>query len=198
MQHVWEFFCGENIDLDILTDVHTFSPYWLRKIVFRMPSVCVYVSSVCTYISIVTWWSDCRMVLDWRSDLLDSLIQLVTTLYNSLLHTHTHTHTLVSPVTSSLAVALLRLPKADVPLALSSRTITGLSYSFSQQQLTTTEPQQFSDWLTDWLTQSPTKQLSSSQLIELTLTTCNCPACNISARTVQKTLFLCCCLQAVV
>jgi hypothetical protein len=38
------------------------------------------------------------------SDLLDSLIQRVTALYNSILHTHTHTHVhkMVSTVTSSL------------------------------------------------------------------------------------------------
>jgi hypothetical protein len=62
----------------------------------------------------------------------------------------------------------------------SSRTIPGLS--FSQEQLTTTEPQQFSNWLTDSLTHQP---------IQLTLT--NCPAYNISARTAQKTLFHYCC-----
>jgi hypothetical protein len=42
--------------------------------------------------------SDYRRGLDWWSDLLDSLIQRVTTLYSSLLHTHT----LVSTATSSL------------------------------------------------------------------------------------------------
>jgi hypothetical protein len=36
---------------------------------------------------------DYRRVLDRWSDLFDSLIQRVTALYNSLLHTHTHTHT---------------------------------------------------------------------------------------------------------
>jgi hypothetical protein len=45
--------------------------------------------------NIVTWWSDYGRVLEWWSDLLDSLIQGVTTLYSSLLHTHTHTHTTV-------------------------------------------------------------------------------------------------------
>jgi hypothetical protein len=35
---------------------------------------------------IVTWWSDYRRVLDWRSDLLDSLIQRVTTFYSSVRH----------------------------------------------------------------------------------------------------------------
>jgi hypothetical protein len=35
-------------------------------------------------------WSDYRRVLDWWSDLLDSLIQRVITLYSSLLHTHAH------------------------------------------------------------------------------------------------------------
>jgi hypothetical protein len=37
---------------------------------------------------IVTWLHDYRRVLDWRSNLLDSLIQRVTTHYNSLLQTH--------------------------------------------------------------------------------------------------------------
>jgi hypothetical protein len=40
-------------------------------------------------------FSDYRRGLDWWSDLLDSLIQRVTTLYSSLLHTHIHTHTSV-------------------------------------------------------------------------------------------------------
>jgi hypothetical protein len=44
----------------------------------------------------VTWWSDYRRVLDWWSDLLDTLIQRVTTLTG---------HTLVTSVTSSLDVA---------------------------------------------------------------------------------------------
>jgi hypothetical protein len=35
----------------------------------------------------VTWFSDFRRVLDWWLDLLDSLIQCVTTLYSTLLHT---------------------------------------------------------------------------------------------------------------
>jgi hypothetical protein len=85
-------------------------------------------SNGCTRYNIVMCWSDCRRGLDWLSDLLDSLIQLVTTLDSSLLHTHTHTHTLVYVVTSSLAVAWYRLSTTDVPLPLGSRTIPGLRY----------------------------------------------------------------------
>jgi hypothetical protein len=82
-------------------------------------------------------------------------------------HTHTHTHTLVSTVTSSLFVAWWQLRTAVIPLPLGSRTITGLRYHFSQQQLTTTVPQQSSNSLhsTDYF-----------HSIE-------CPAYNISART---------------
>jgi hypothetical protein len=42
---------------------------------------------------VVTWQEcDYRWVFDWWSDLLDSLIQGVTTLYNLLLHTHSSVH----------------------------------------------------------------------------------------------------------
>jgi hypothetical protein len=61
--------------------------------------------------------------LDLWPDLLDSLIQRVTTVYSSLLHTHTSVHTHVFT-----AVAWQRLPYVDVPLPLGSRTVRGLSY----------------------------------------------------------------------
>jgi hypothetical protein len=54
---------------------------------------------------------DYRRGLDWWPDLLDSLIQRVTTLYSSLLHTHTSVHSHVFTV-----VAWLRLPTATEPL----------------------------------------------------------------------------------
>jgi hypothetical protein len=118
---------------------------------------------------IVTSYGDYRRVLDWWSDLFDALIQHMTTRYNSLLYTqtqHTHKHTLMSIVTSSLAVARWRLPTAEVPLRLCSRTAPASASRFSQQQLITTELQQScnslshsltnslhsTDWLTDWLT----------------------------------------------
>jgi hypothetical protein len=67
--------------------------------------------------------------LDHRGGLgliLDSLIERVTTFYNSPLHTHTHTHTrtIMSTVTSTLAVARQRIPTANVALTLGSRIIT--------------------------------------------------------------------------
>jgi hypothetical protein len=46
----------------------------------------------------------------------------------TLQFTVTHTHTPVFTVTSLLAVVWYRLPKAEVPLPLVSRTVPGLSY----------------------------------------------------------------------
>jgi hypothetical protein len=40
------------------------------------------------FVHIVTCTSDYRRDVDWQLDSLDSLIQRVTTLYNSLLHIH--------------------------------------------------------------------------------------------------------------
>jgi hypothetical protein len=78
---------------------------------------------------------DCRRVFDWWPDLLDSLIQCVTTLYSSPLyararahtHTHTHTHTLLSTLTS-LMLLLRSGFNCWRPLPLGSRTVPGLSY----------------------------------------------------------------------
>jgi hypothetical protein len=89
---------------------------------------------------IVTWlW--CVWVLDWWSDLLysfdtapDYFLQFTV----ACACTHRHTYTKESTVMSSLA------------LSPASATI------FSQEQLTMTQPQQFSDWLTDWFSHSPT------------------------------------------
>jgi hypothetical protein len=67
---------------------------------------------------------DYRRVLDWWSDLLDSLIHRVATIYSSLLHTQTSVHSHVFT-----AVAWHRLPTtADVLLPLGSRTGPGFSY----------------------------------------------------------------------
>jgi hypothetical protein len=52
-------------------------------------------------------------------------MQRVTTFYISLLHTHTSIHN-----HSFTAVACSRLPTADVPLPLGSRTVPSLSYKF--------------------------------------------------------------------
>jgi hypothetical protein len=54
------------------------------------------------------------------------------------------TFCLLSLLQFSLAVALQRLPTADIPFPLGSRIVPGLSY---QQQLTTTEPQRLSERL---------------------------------------------------
>jgi hypothetical protein len=90
------------------------------------------------------------------SDLLDSLTHRVTTFYNSLLYTQTslHSHTFTSrcPVAASKGgrTSFSRFP--NCPRASAT--------SFSQQQFTATEPQQFSNSLTrqptslhftDWL-----------------------------------------------
>jgi hypothetical protein len=120
---------------------------------------------------------DYRRVLDWWLDLLYSLIQCVTTLYSSPLHTHTHTHTHTSVhshvFTRHCSVAS---STADIPLSLGSRTIPGLSYQF----LTAT---------------APTQQLNLSSSLANSLTELtNCPAYNILAQTTKKTPFLCCSL----
>jgi hypothetical protein len=115
---------------------------------------------------VVTWLSDYRQVLDWWSDLLDSLIQRVTIFYNSLLHTNTSIHGHVFTSRSSVATSNGgRYPSSLLPNYPAT--------SFSQQQLATTEPQKFSDWLPQSLS--------------------NCLAYNISARTAQKTPFQYCC-----
>jgi hypothetical protein len=44
---------------------------------------------------IITWWSAYRRISEWWPDLQDNLIQRVTTLYNSLLHTHIIVHSQV-------------------------------------------------------------------------------------------------------
>jgi hypothetical protein len=84
--------------------------------------------------------SDYRRGFDWRPDLLHTLLQRVTTLYNSLLHTHTSVHIQVFT-----AVVWQRLPTADVPLTLGSRTVTGLTYQLLTATVhNATESQQFS------------------------------------------------------
>jgi hypothetical protein len=64
----------------------------------------------------------------------------------------------LSLLQSSLAVAWWRLPTAHFPLPLGSRIVLGFSYRFSQQQLTTTESQQFSNQL------APLHRLTDSSL----------------------------------
>jgi hypothetical protein len=61
-------------------------------------------------------------VLYCWSDLLDTSIQRVATLYSSMLHTHT----------SSLAVARQGFPTADVSFLLGSQTVPGLGYRNSR------------------------------------------------------------------
>jgi hypothetical protein len=95
---------------------------------------------------------DYRRGLDWWPDLLHPLIQRVTTLYKSLLHTHTSVHSHVFTSRCSVAVST-----AEVPLPLGSRTVPGLSYPL----LTATA---HNDWTSAifWLTQSLTNQLFTS------------------------------------
>jgi hypothetical protein len=68
-----------------------------------------------------------------------SLIQLVTTLYSSLLHTHTHTHTLVSRVTSSLTLLGSGFQRRTFRFLWVPDQSPASAPSFSHQQLTTTE-----------------------------------------------------------
>jgi hypothetical protein len=124
-----------------------------------------------------TWmWSDNRRVLDLWSDLLDSLIQLVTTLYNSLLHAHTNVHSHF--FTSHCSVAASngrRYPSSGFPNY--PRRQLPASLSNSSQRLNLSSPLTNPDTLT---------QLNSTDwLTELTS-----PAYNISARTAQKSPYL--------
>jgi hypothetical protein len=90
-------------------------------------------------------------ILYWWPDLLDVLIQRVSTLYSSLLHT------LVSTVTSSLSLLGSGFQRRTFPFPMVPERSPASVTSFSQQQLATTESQQFSDWLTS---QSQIKSLS--------------------------------------
>jgi hypothetical protein len=125
-----------------------------------------------------------RRVLD-RSDLLDSLIQRVTKLSGWLLQT------LVSTVTSLLPLLDSGFPRRTFPFLWLPNLSPGSATSFSQQQLSRTEPQQQSSHsLTDYLIHQPT---NSTQLI----LTNNCHVYNMSARIAQKAQLLCCCLHDV-
>jgi hypothetical protein len=87
---------------------------------------------------------DYRRVLDWWSDLLDCLIQRVTTLYSTLLHTHS----LVSTVTSSLPLLGSSFQRRTFVFLWFPELSPTSATRFSQQQLTATEPQQSSNSLT--------------------------------------------------
>jgi hypothetical protein len=81
-------------------------------------------------------------------------------------HTHTHTHTLVSTAISTLSLPGSGFQHWIISFLWVSQLSPASATSFSQQQLTTTVPQQSSDWLTDWLTHSLTHS-------SLTGPTCN-------------------------
>jgi hypothetical protein len=95
---------------------------------------------------------------------------------------YTVTHTLLSTATPSLPL-FVRCFNGRRSLS------SGLtnSHRLSYQLLTATA---HNDWnpAALWLNQSLSNQLSS-------LTPLHCPVYNISARTAQKTPFLCCCIQ---
>jgi hypothetical protein len=104
-----------------------------------------------------------------------SLIQRVTTLYNPLLHIHTRTSAHSHVFTNHCSAAVSnggRSPSSGFPNCTPVSTT-----SFSQQQLTTTETQQFPNSLT----QSLINQFNS--------TNSHRPAYNILARTAEKTPF---------
>jgi hypothetical protein len=86
---------------------------------------------------------DYKQVLGWWSDLLDTLIQRVTTLYNSLLHT------LMSKVISSPPLLSSGFQQRTFPFPLCSRTVPDFTY-----QLLTVTAQ--NDWAPAvlWLQQS--------------------------------------------
>jgi hypothetical protein len=100
----------------------------------------------------------------------------MTTHYISLLHMYaqTHRHTPMLAVMSSLLLLDSSCQWQMFPFFWVPRLSPASATSFSQQQLTITEPQ----LLSDSLTHQPTPL--------------TCPAYNISAQTAQKTPFLCC------
>jgi hypothetical protein len=116
---------------------------------------------------IVMWQGYYGRVLDWRSDLLDSLSQRMTTLYSSLLHTRVHRHVF----TSRCSVAASHggcCPYSGFP------NCPRASATSLQQQLTTTEPQQSSNSLTHSLHSTewhPGWRPSHTNLLFLCLTT---------------------------
>jgi hypothetical protein len=106
-------------------------------------------------------------------------VSLIHTLFSSLQHTLTPSQ----PAVSLPVFVWQRLPTADVPPSSGFPNCPRASAtSFSQQQLTTTERQQFSSSHIH----SPT---DSTPLTDSSLT---CPAYTISTRTAQKTSFLRC------
>jgi hypothetical protein len=149
---------------------------------------------------------DYSQVLDWWSDLLDSLILSMTTLYNSvslsLSHTHTHMRARMLSLSLSLSTVhshiftsccLVVASNGRSPLPLGFWTASSLNY----QLLKAIEPQQSSNSLTHQttalhLTELNWTQLNSTDSILLT----NCPAYNVLAQTTEKSPFLCCSLIA--
>jgi hypothetical protein len=77
----------------------------------------------------------------------------MTALYNSPLHTHTHTHT----HTSSPPLLGSGFQRRTFPFPLGSQTVPFLIYQLLTTTATTTEPQQFSNLLTQSLTKQPTQ-----------------------------------------
>jgi hypothetical protein len=113
------------------------------------------------------------------------VVGFIELLYKSLLyftvhyytHTHTHTHDCdLNLLQSPLAVPWQRLPTTDVPFTPGSLVVPGLSYRL----LTATAYNE----LTAAVLCSPSNSSISNSLL-------SCPAYNISARTAQKTPFLC-------
>jgi hypothetical protein len=92
------------------------------------------------YVLVLSRFMECdyRRVFDWWSNLLDSLIQCMTTLYSTLLHTHTHTHALVFTVISSLPLLGSSFQWWTFPFLWVPKLSLASATSFSQQQLTTT------------------------------------------------------------
>jgi hypothetical protein len=84
----------------------------------RFNGVLPYMDNIVTYMD-----CDYRWVLDWWWDLLDSLIQCMTTLCSSLFNTHTSVHIHVFT-----AVAWWHFPTVSFPLPQGSQTVPNLSY----------------------------------------------------------------------
>jgi hypothetical protein len=131
---------------------------------------------------------DYRRVLDWWSHLFYFLIQRVTTLYSSLLHTqiHTHTQTHTTVFSSRCSVAASNSgqpPSSGFPNYV--RPQLPASHSNSSQRL----------HISSSLTHSLTNQLLFTSLNSARLHFTYWLAYNISARIAKRAPFLGCCIQ---
>lgn len=101
-------------------------------------------------------WSDYRWVLNWWSDILDSLIHSAWLHFTFHYYIHTRAHTLVPTVMSSLPLLGSGFQRRMSPFLSIAELSPASAASFSQQQLTRTEPQ----WLSNSVAHQPHDSLT--------------------------------------